>query len=140
MYSSESPLAATPHRNKDTLVLTGPDKGHLAPVHPILPGHGAGSPLDCVTAVNRALPVVAVAAMMLGLPWCQEGTQTTPPGPWSFLRSTDTGSVESMTSFRWALGTLQCLRKRVREEKQDLGTRPTPSHKVHSEACLSLRQ
>lgn len=81
MYSSESPLAATPHGNKNTLALTGPDKGHLAPVHPVLPGHGAGSPLDCVTAVNRALPVVAVAAMMLGLPWCQEGTQTTPPGP-----------------------------------------------------------
>lgn len=100
-------------------------------MHPELPGHGA-----------RALPVVAVAAMMLGLPWCQEGTQTTPPGPLELSqkhRHRPSG-MESMTGFRWALGTLQCLRKRVREEKQDLGTSPTPSHKVHSEACLSLLQ
>lgn len=59
-----------------------PDKGLLAPVHPELLGYGGGqgSPLDCVPAVNRALPVVAVAARTLGLPWCLEGTQTIPPG------------------------------------------------------------
>lgn len=56
--------------------------------------------------------------------------------PWSFLGTTDTCPVESLTVFRWALGTPQRLGKRVREEKQDLGTSPTPSHKVHSEGLF----
>lgn len=156
MYSSESPLAATPHHMEQGHIGSYgayiPDKGLLAPVHPELLGYGGrgGRIATRLCSSSKQSPPrggggsqdAGFALVSRGYPdhpsWLPFSPLSCSMGlaPWSFLGTTDTCPVESLTVFRWALGTPQRLGKRVREEKQDLGTSPTPSHKVHSEGLF----